>query len=112
MDRNLEEEYELELAAGYSSLERVGDYEFRTDPNLAYDDDPYADLYEDAVYGGEAHPDRDQHFFVYQVDWPDEVEGPSADQVEDLGEELNSVFDGWIINEEGERVFALNREFE
>lgn len=110
MDRRLEDEYELEIAAGYSTLERVGDYEFRTDPNQAFDEDPYAELYEDAVYGGEAHPGRDQHFFIYQIEWPKDVDEPSVEEKDELGEELNSVFDGWIINEDGERVFALNPE--
>lgn len=110
MDRNLEDQYELEIAAGYSTLERVGDYEFRTDPNQAFDEDPYADLYENAIYGGEAHPEQDQHFFIYQVDWPDGVDQPSGAAKDELGEELNSVFDGWIINKEGDQVFALNPE--
>lgn len=104
MDHDLAEEYEIDLGEEFASLQRVGDEEVRTDPNLSYGDEPYADIYQDAVYGGRADPEATQHFFVYEVDWEGE-EQPAAS--EELGEELDSVFAGWIINDEGERVFAL-----
>ncbi len=107
MDRDLAEEYQFNLGSEFATLERTGDYEFRTDPNLSYDNDPYAEIYQDAVYGGKADPEATQHFFIYKVEW-DEGEQPPA--VEELGEQLDSVFEGWIINEDGERVFALRDE--
>ena len=113
MNRKLDDEYQFEVGSMYSTLEHVGDYEFQTDPNASFEDDPYADIYEDAVYGGRVDPSETQHFYVYRVEWegeeqPDE-QGPSGKEIEDLGEELNSVFEGWIINSEGDRVFALSR---
>lgn len=107
MDRSLEDRYEFELASGYSTLERVGDFEYRTDPNLQFEDDPYTALFEDAVYGGDVRPDEQQHFYVYDVEWSEDLDAPEPPQLEELGEELDSVFAGWIVNRDGERVFAL-----
>jgi hypothetical protein len=104
MDHDLAEEYQFELGSDFATLERTGNYEFEADPNMSYDDDPYGEIYEDAVYGGKADPETTQHFFIYDVEW-DGDEEPQA--VEELGDELDSVFEGWIINEDGERVFAL-----
>lgn len=110
MDTRLEDKYRLEIGSGFSTLERVGDEGFRTDPNQSYEDTPYTDIYEDAVYGGKADPSLSQHFYIYRVDWPDEVEEPRDQDVEDLSNRLDSVFEGWIVNEEGDRVFALRRK--
>jgi hypothetical protein len=110
MDQRLQDEYQLEISAGFSSLERVGDDAVRVDPNMAYDDDPYTDIYEDAVYGGRIDPGETQDFYIYEVEWPEGVEHPSIREVEELGEELDDVFSGWIVDEDGERVFALRRD--
>ncbi len=104
MDQELAEQYEFDLGGSFATLERSGDDQLRTDTGLA-DDDPYPEIYENAVYGGRADPEATQHFFVYEVEWDDESEPPAIEQ---LGDELDSVFEGWIVNEDGERVFALD----
>jgi hypothetical protein len=105
MDDRFEDRYRMEMGSARTSLERVGDHAFRTDPNQSYTEAPYEDIYEDAIYGGRADPEADQEFFVYSIDWGEEK--PDAESIEALGEELNQVFEGWIIDEGGNRVFAL-----
>lgn len=110
MDPNLEDQYEFAMGSGYSSLERTGEHEFRVDPNLSYEDNPYGDIYTDAVYGGRVNPEGNQNFYVYEVEWPEGTERPEREELEALGEELNQVFGGWIISASGDRVFALRDE--
>jgi hypothetical protein len=107
MDKKLAEQYRFELSNEFATLERVGDYQFQNDPNANYSDDPYGDIYQDAVYGGRVDPDSDQQFFIYEVEWEEESETPGVPDREELGDRLDSVFEGWIVNAEGDRVFAL-----
>lgn len=107
MNDSLQEQYAFDFETTFSNLERVGDYEFESGSSPSYADDPYGNIYEDAVYGGDVDPGKSQQFYVYRVDWPEDGELPSRDEIEELGDRLDNVFEGWIINDDGERVFAL-----
>lgn len=100
--------YEVELETGFALLEKVegprGPERFRTIP----DEGNFENLLLTGVYGGLINPDETQEFFVYNVQWPDELADFDEDLVEILSEELNSLFPGWVFDEKRNRIYILD----
>lgn len=110
MAEDYEDRYRFEIGSGYSTLERAGDQIHRTDPNQAFADSPYDDIFENAVHGGATDPDASQSFYVYSVEWSDQTGRPDRAELEELTDRMDAIFHGWIVDEEGRRVFALKSE--
>ena len=99
--------YEVELDVGFALLEKVegprGPEKFRTVP----DEGNFDNLLLTGVYGGMVDPDEEQDFFIYNVQWPDELDDFDDDLLEILSEELDSLFPGWVFDEKKNRIYIL-----
>jgi len=99
--------YELELEMGFALLEKVegptGPERFRSIP----DEGTFDNLVLTGVYGGLIDPDEEQDFYVYNVEWPEEFGDLDEDLIEILSEELDSLFPGWVFDENKEKIYIL-----
>jgi hypothetical protein len=101
-----ESSYEVELELGFALLEKAegpqGPERFRAAPS----DGVLDQLMLRGVYGGRLDPDREQEFFVYNVQWPEEVE-MDEELFELLSEELDSLFPGWVYDGKKDKIYIL-----
>lgn len=100
--------YEVDLEIGFALLEQVEDEEgavhFESDP----EEDRLANIMLTGVHGGGVDPDRPQRFYVYDIDWPDELHDVyDEDVVEGLAAELDSLFPGWVVDRDEDQIYAL-----
>lgn len=100
--------YELDLEVGFALLEQMeneqGAVHFESDP----EEDQFANMMLTGVYGGGVDPDRPQRFYVYSIDWPDELRDEYDEAVvEGLSAELDSLFPGWVVDREADKVYVL-----
>ena len=99
--------YELELEVGFALLEKVegplGPERFSSVPS----DGVLDQLMLRGVYGGRVDPDREQEFFVYNVEWPEELEDLDEELLEILSEELDSLFPGWVYDGRRDKIYIL-----
>lgn len=100
--------YEVDLDVGFALLEQMEDEEgavhFESDP----EEDRMNKIYLTGVYGGGVDPDRPQRFYVYSIDWPDELRNEYDEAVlEGLSTELNELFPGWVVDQEEDKVYVL-----
>lgn len=99
--------YELELEMGFALLEKVegptGPERFRSVP----DEGTFDNLVLAGVYGGSVDLDESQDFYIYNVQWPDELEDLDDDLFEMLSEELDSLFPGWVFDKKKDKIYIL-----
>lgn len=99
--------YELELDIGFALLEKVegnqGPERFRSVP----DEGTFDNLLLTGVYGGMVDPDEAQEFYIYNVQWPDELDDLDDDLMAILSEELDSLFPGWVFDETKNKIYIL-----
>lgn len=99
--------YEVDLDMGFALLEKVegpmGPEHFRTIP----DELGFENLIIAGVYGGLVDPDIEQDFFVYNIQWPEELDEIDEDVLEILSEELDSLFPGWVYDNKKDRIYIL-----
>lgn len=100
--------YEVDLDIGFALLEQVegqqGAVHFESDP----EEDELTNIMMTGLHGGNVDPDRPQRFYVYDVDWPDQLHDVyDEDVAEGLAEELNSLFEGWVVDRDEDQIYAL-----
>ncbi len=100
--------YELDLEIGFALLEQVeteqGAVHFESDP----DEDRFMNMLLAGVHGGGVDPDSAQQFVVYSIDWPEELADDFDEEIEEgLSSELDSLFPGWVVDPERDKVYVL-----
>lgn len=100
--------YEVDLDVGFALLEQMEDEEgavfFESDPQ----EDQLANVMLTGVHGGGVDPDRPQSFYIYTIDWPDELRDEYDEAVlEGLSAELDSLFPGWVVDKDEDKVYVL-----
>ncbi len=101
--------YELELDVGFALLEQMEDQSGARRYDTAGNEDQFEDLLINGVYGGEIDPDKSQEFYVYTIDWPEELADEYDEEIlETLSSELDSLFPGWVFNREEDEVYILD----
>lgn len=103
----LENSYEIDIDYGYALLEELDESEYAYRPEEG--DDVYDNIFHNALWGGEADPEEDQDFVTFSLEWPEEVEEPDHEMIDNLTEMLDEMFAGWVLNEDHDRVYVLVR---
>lgn len=113
----LKARYSFITEEGFARLEQMGRRKiFHEPPESGNVGD---DIYQDAVYGGEADPDLPQEFVVYSVDWLDEEEQELAEGAAeraqgrpergDLEAHFDGAFSGWVYQQDRDTLYALRQ---
>ncbi|MGM0557324.1 MAG: hypothetical protein ACQEVA_13150 [Myxococcota bacterium] len=111
---DLKADYSFLTEEGFARLEQMAGREVSYEPPNT--GNVHEDIYEDAVYGGEADPDAPQEFVVYGLDWVEDTEGEgSAERAEsrpiaDIERHFDESFSGWVYNKHDSEVYALKDE--
>ncbi len=102
--------YELDLTIGFALLEQMEDTEGIHSYRHTPDEGPMEDLLLQGVYGGQVDPDEPQEYLIYRLDWPHQLADPDdEDLLQELAEELDSLFSGWVLDRGEDKVYILRQ---
>lgn len=100
--------YEIELEIGFALLEQMEDHQGAQRFRYTPDHGEFEDMMLTGFYGGLVDPDETQEFFVYTLQWPDEIADDTDEElIEVLSSELDSLFPGWVFDEKEKKVYIM-----
>ncbi len=99
--------YELDVDIGFALLEQIEDTEGIRQYRYTPDHGDFEDMLLAGVYGGHIDPDRSQEFFVYDLEWPEQLQELDEDVLDVLTSELDSLFPGWVLDQDENKVYVL-----
>ena len=101
--------YELDVDIGFALLEQIEESgRTRRYRYIPEEEEEFEDIFLAGVYGGLVDPDSSHEFFVYTLQWPEEVHDDTDEELlEVLSSELDSLFPGWVFDQEEQKVYIL-----
>ena len=100
--------YELDLEIGFALLEQMEDTEGIHSYRHTPDEGHFDDILLTGLYGGQVDPDEPQEYLIYSLDWPEQLADRSDQAVlDELSEELDSLFPGWVLDRGEDKVYIL-----
>ena len=100
--------YELELNVGFALLEQIEESGRTRRYRYTPEEGAFEEIFLAGVYGGLVDPDSSHEFFVYTLEWPDELHDERDDELlEVLSSELDSLFPGWVFDQDEQKVYIL-----
>lgn len=106
----LKADYSFLTEEGFARLEQMADRDVSHEPPNTGNINE--NIYEDAVYGGDANPDAPQEFVVYDLDWVEDADEGHAERAEgrpvaDIERHFDDSFSGWVYDKGKSEVYAL-----
>ena len=99
--------YELDVDIGFALLEQMEDNDGVRQFRYTPDHGDFEDMLLTGVYGGHIDPDTPQEFYVYSIEWPEQLGEADEDLLEVLSTELDSLFPGWVLDQNEDKVYVL-----
>lgn len=101
--------YELDVEIGFALLEQLEEQGQARRFQYSPEDGAFDELLLSGVYGGMVDFDSAQEFYVYSLQWPDELHDDEDEDLFDLlSSELDSLFPGWVFDTNDHKVYILN----
>ncbi len=100
--------YELDVEIGFALLEQIEEAGRTRSYRYTPDEGDFEDILLAGVYGGRVDFDEPQEFYVYTLEWPEELaDDTDEDLLDVLSSELDSLFPGWVFDAEEQKVYIM-----